>query len=78
MHAVSGLLLVRGCNIEEAQQFNDQGTGLFFMRVQFVCQDAAALVDGTDLAGALADLAGRFDMQHALHAAGEPDRKSVV
>ncbi|HPK30968.1 MAG: formyltetrahydrofolate deformylase [Ottowia sp.] len=77
VHAVSGLLLVRGCNIEEAQQFNDHATGLFFMRVQFVCQDAAALVDGTDLAGALADLAGRFDMQHALHAAGEPMRTVI-
>ena len=68
---------MRGCNIEEAQQFNDHATGLFFMRVQFVCQDAAALVDGTDLAGALADLAGRFDMQHALHAAGEPMRTVI-
>ncbi len=37
VHAVSGFLLERGGNIEEAQQYNDQGTGLFFMRVRFVC-----------------------------------------
>ena len=35
VHAVSGFLLEHGCNIEEAAQYNDQGTGLFFMRVQF-------------------------------------------
>ena len=37
VHAVSGFLLERGGNIEEAAQYNDHGTGLFFMRVQFAC-----------------------------------------
>ena len=31
VHAVSGLLLEYGANIEEAAQFNDAQTGLFFM-----------------------------------------------
>ena len=35
VHAVSGFLLERGGNIEEAAQYNDPDTGLFFMRVQF-------------------------------------------
>ena len=37
VHAVSGFLLERGGNIEEAAQYNDHDTGLFFMRVQFGC-----------------------------------------
>ena len=47
VHAVSGFLLEHGGNIEEAAQYNDPGTGLFFMRVQFVCAqyDHAALLD---------------------------------
>lgn len=35
VHAVSGFLLDYQGNIEEASQFNDHDTGLFFMRVQF-------------------------------------------
>ena len=37
VHAVSGFLLQNGGNIEEAAQYNDHDTGLFFMRVQFAC-----------------------------------------
>ena len=37
VHAVSGFLLQNGGNIEEAGQYNDHDTGLFFMRVQFAC-----------------------------------------
>ncbi|MBX9871934.1 MAG: ACT domain-containing protein, partial [Burkholderiaceae bacterium] len=37
VHAVSGFLLERGGNIEEAAQYNDPATGLFFMRVRFSC-----------------------------------------
>ena len=44
VHAVSGFLLERGGNIEEAAQYNDHGTGLFFMRVRFAC-DAADEAD---------------------------------
>ena len=35
VHAVTGVLVERGANVTEAQQFNDPGTGLFFMRMQF-------------------------------------------
>ena len=40
VHGVTGLLLSLGGNIEEAGQFNDARTGLFFMRVQFACGDS--------------------------------------
>jgi formyltetrahydrofolate deformylase len=41
VHAVSGLLLRHGGNIEEAAQHHDRATGLFFMRVQFACPASA-------------------------------------
>ena len=41
VHGVSGFLLERGGNIEEAAQYNDPDTGLFFMRVQFTCAHSA-------------------------------------
>ena len=43
VHAVSGFLLERGGNIEEAAQYNDHGTGLFFMRVRFACEHGERL-----------------------------------
>ncbi|GGB38171.1 formyltetrahydrofolate deformylase [Sphingomonas metalli] len=46
---VSGFLAERGCNIVDAQQFNDSGNGRFFMRVAFEHDGAvglAALRDG--------------------------------
>ncbi len=43
VHGVTGLLLKQGGNIEEAAQFNDHHTGLFFMRVQFACDGRSQL-----------------------------------
>ena len=37
VHAVTGFLKEREANITEAAQYNDQSTGLFFMRVRFDC-----------------------------------------
>jgi formyltetrahydrofolate deformylase len=65
VHAVSGLLLEHGANIEEAAQFNDAQTGLFFMRVQFATQEA---IQG-DLQAAIAELAGSWQMTFDLHPA---------
>ena len=67
VHAVSGFLAERGGNIEEAAQYNDHGTGLFFMRVQFACdgKDAAALK------AAVAQLADQYQMQWSLHSKAE-------
>ncbi|CAN5911795.1 formyltetrahydrofolate deformylase [soil metagenome] len=73
VHAVSGFLLERGGNIEEAAQFNDPTTGLFFMRVRFACADhpEAALREQ------LTTLAEGFGMHWQLHAAAEP-MKTVI
>ena len=73
VHAVSGFLLEQGANIEEAAQFNDGATGLFFMRVQFVCTDT----DAATLKTALAELAGRFEMRWSLHSQSE-NMKTVL
>jgi formyltetrahydrofolate deformylase len=73
VHAVSGFLLERGGNIEEAAQFNDPGTGLFFMRVQFSCPalDAGALREQ------IGTLAERFAMRWQLHQAAQPMRTVI-
>ena len=73
VHAVSGFLLERGGNIEEAAQYNDHGTGLFFMRVQFACADAGAEA----LREQIGTLAARFDMRWQLHAAAQPMRAVI-
>jgi formyltetrahydrofolate deformylase len=39
VHAVSGFLTERGCNITESAQFGDTLTGTFFMRVHFVDEE---------------------------------------
>ena len=73
VHAVSGFLLEHGGNIEEAAQFNDHNTGLFFMRVQFACADAGAEA----LREQIGTLAARFDMRWQLHAAAQPMRAVI-
>ena len=67
VHAVTGLLAAQGGNIGEAAQFNDQGTGLFFMRVRFAAPGASL----ASLSAALGELAKVLAMQWQLHAAQE-------
>jgi len=64
VHAVSGFLYEHGGNIEEAAQYNDTGTGLFFMRVQFACDQLTR----EDLSGRLKAFAEPFQMAWKLHA----------
>ncbi|MDR1969568.1 MAG: formyltetrahydrofolate deformylase [Burkholderiaceae bacterium] len=73
VHAVSGFLLERGGNIEEAAQFNDHDTGLFFMRVQFSC----AAPDAGALHAQIGALAERFAMRWQLHPAAQPMRTVI-
>ena len=63
VHAVSGQLLGWGGNIEEAAQYNDTHTGLFFMRVQFSC-DATSM---DDMRAALIAFGEPWHMQTALY-----------
>jgi formyltetrahydrofolate deformylase len=61
--AVSTLLAQRGGNIVESQQFGDQATCRFFMRVQFTVANGQA----DDLRAALAGLAPDFSLEWELH-----------
>ena len=70
VHAVTGFLLERGGNIEEAAQFNDHASGLFFMRVRFHC----AGTDAETLRAALAEFAPPLELTWALHALAQPMR----
>ena len=74
VHAVSGFLLERGSNIEEAAQYNDHDTGLFFMRVQFAC----GAVNAADLRTQLGSFAEGFAMRWSLHETSEPVRTVLM
>ncbi|SDP66487.1 formyltetrahydrofolate deformylase [Rhodoferax sp. OV413] len=74
VHAVSGFLLERGSNIEEAAQYNDHDTGLFFMRVQFAC----GAVSAADLRSQLGSFAEGFAMRWSLHETSEPVRTVLM
>ncbi|OSZ67322.1 formyltetrahydrofolate deformylase [Hydrogenophaga sp. IBVHS2] len=68
VHAVSGFLFENGGNIEEAAQYNDHDTGLFFMRVQFAC----AGLSETELRQRLDGLAAPLSMTWSLHPLAQP------
>ena len=74
VHAVSGFLLHSGSNIEEAAQYSDAGTGLFFMRVQFACDQASH----EDLKAQLTTFAEPYQMDWKLHATAQPMRTVIL
>jgi formyltetrahydrofolate deformylase len=74
VHAVSGFLYERGGNIEEAAQYNDHDTGLFFMRVRFACDQLTA----DDLQAQLKFFCEPFKMDWRLHAADQPMRTVIL
>ncbi|MES2940468.1 MAG: formyltetrahydrofolate deformylase [Pseudomonadota bacterium] len=74
VHAVSGFLLERGGNIEEAAQYNDHATGLFFMRVRFAC----AQLTREDLTTQLRLFAEAFRMDWQLHVGDQPVRTAIL
>jgi formyltetrahydrofolate deformylase len=73
VHAVAGLLAEHGGNITESQQFGDQASGLFFMRVQV--ESAASR---PELTAALAALSTTFGMTWQLDVVGRPVRTLVL
>ncbi|TDS84557.1 formyltetrahydrofolate deformylase [Comamonas sp. JUb58] len=73
VHAVSGFLLEHGSNIEEAAQFNDPATGLFFMRVRFASEG-----DPSQLREDLDAFAKPFEMHWRLHAAEEKIKTVIM
>ncbi len=74
VHAVSGFLLQHGGNIEEAAQYNDHDTGLFFMRVQFACDQ----LTHDDLKTQLKVFAEPFGMECKLHSTTQPMRTVIL
>ena len=74
VHAVSGFLLERGGNIEEAAQYNDHDTGLFFMRVQFACRQ----LTHEDLRLQVKLFAEPLQMRWSLHATSAPMRTVIL
>ena len=73
VHAVSGFLLQNGGNIEESAQYNDPATGLFFMRVQFACDQ----LSHDELKSQLTAFAEPFGMNWKLHATTQPMRTVI-
>ncbi len=74
VHAVSGFLLDNGGNIEEAAQYNDPDTGLFFMRVQFACDKLSF----EELKASLATFAVPFKMDWKLHSTQSAMRTVIM
>ena len=74
VHAVSGFLLQKSSNIEEAAQYNDSATGLFFMRVQFACDQ----LNYSQLKSELADFATPFAMTWKLHTTQDTMRTVIM
>jgi formyltetrahydrofolate deformylase len=65
VHAVTGFLAQHGANITEAAQYNDQSTGLFFMRTRFDAPGQSAL----GLRQQFAALGHELHMNWGLHSA---------
>ena len=75
VYRVTGLLFELGCNIRDAQQFGDEDSGRFFLRVHF---DSDAGLAQERLHAALADLAADFSMDWRLHDARRRARLLVL
>ena len=63
--AVSAALFESGADITEAQQFDDMGTGRFFMRVAFHLTESGRRIDA--LLDRFLIVAGRFGMRWKMH-----------
>lgn len=74
VHSVSGFLLEHGGNIEEAAQYNDHDTGLFFMRVQFSCGQ----LTHEDLHNQLTHFAKPLQLRWSLHTTSQSIRAVLM
>jgi formyltetrahydrofolate deformylase len=62
--AIANYLADQGCNITDSSQFDDLGTGQFFMRISFISEQGVSqeqLIDG------FGQLASRLGLEFALH-----------
>ncbi len=62
--AISGYLADKGCNITDSAQFDDPGTGMFFMRTSFNSEEGETLEALREAFGAVA---APFSMDWAIH-----------
>ncbi|WP_375432930.1 formyltetrahydrofolate deformylase [uncultured Friedmanniella sp.] len=76
VHAVAGFLVRYGGNILASQQFEDRGTGRFFMRVQF--DFVGAVPSLADLRAAFAEVADAYGMQSTLSDVATPMRTLIL
>ena len=74
VHRVSGVLLTHQGNILDAQQFGDEETGRFFLRVHFTLTEANIDTLKTDMAA----VADAFDMQWQIHSAQGKARLMIL
>ncbi len=75
VYRVSGLLFEAGCNILDAQQFGDEETGRFFLRVHF---DAPPTLARETLDARFGELGAAFGMDWQLHDARRRARLLVL
>ncbi len=75
VYRVSGLLFELGCNILDAQQFGDEDTGRFFLRVHF---DAPAASVAEQVRARFGELGAEFSMEWQLHDARRRARLLVL
>ena len=75
VYRVTGLLYESGCNILDAQQFGDEDSGRFFLRVHF---DVPGPVGIEALRGRFASLAEKFGMDWRIHDASRKARLMVL
>jgi formyltetrahydrofolate deformylase len=73
---VSTYLFESGCNILEAQQFDDSGTGRFFMRVAFTAAEGRAALNHEALCTGFKPIAARYGMEWSLR--DRSSRKRVM
>jgi len=75
VYRVSGLLFELGCNILDSQQFGDEETGQFFLRVHF---DLPVAVNPDDLRARLDTLSVDYGMDLKLHDARRKQRLLIM
>ncbi|WP_375424145.1 formyltetrahydrofolate deformylase [uncultured Friedmanniella sp.] len=76
VHAVAGFLVQYGGNILASQQYEDRGTGRFFMRVQFDFVGAVPPLE--ELRAAFATVAGPNRMEFTLSDVATPTRTLIL
>src|SRR5690606_26547899 len=75
VHRVTGVLYELGCNIIDAQQYGDAGSGRFFLRVHF---SAPASVERAALDQRFTELGGHFAMDWNIHDAHQRSRLLIM